>query len=776
MGPFYTENSISMGRTRWYWLAAIVVLAVAASVVVVLAGRSRNTVMRSEFVAAQRLRLQHVQQRLDAYFADAVQLTTAGAITSASLKHDPKLEWLVMDSLFAARHDPAVYGLGAFFAPYAYDRRLRYTSFYVHGGTKRLSPYDHFTGGVDEVRFATNHPYQTADNYRRYVWWSAALSTPDRINYAGPYVEDHRSFISVVRAFTRNGKVVGVMAVDTLTSTFKQMLTGGLREGDVVWVQSTKPGADVLISSQSVPPPQDRIIARAPLAYSTTELVLSSDAAPLIARERRTLLGATVMIGTIWIFALFIGVGLVQRWRDEATTKRLEREQTRLEGEVAVARRVEAALRRTAYTDALTGLQNRAAVMERLGELLATPAAAPHAFFFVDLDRFNIINETLGHPAGDELIVSVARRLEAFAGPGTYVARLGGDEFAVVAPALRDEIPSIADAIREVIGQPALLYGQTLYPEASIGAVALDSNYDRAEDVLRDADIAVYEAKHQGRARAAIFDNEMRRRIEIESELETELRRALDRDEIVPYYQPIYELRGGALRGFEALARWQRNDGEIAGGFVPFAETRGLARRIDVAILRQVFRHLGTIVALFPGCTVSANISVAELATPGFATTLEELLREYAVDVDLLNLEITETAMMTGGEQAFASLDALRALGLRLVLDDFGTGYSSLGYLQRLPIAGLKIDRAFVEHLPHDLRTVEIVRSIVTLAESFGLSTTAEGIETAEQVAILGRLGVRYGQGFFFSAAREISALRELILPDAGSTSSKTVS
>jgi diguanylate cyclase (GGDEF)-like protein len=388
-----------------------------------------------------------------------------------------------------------------------------------------------------------------------------------------------------------------------------------------------------------------------------------------------------------------------------------------------------------------------------------------HAVFFIDLDRFNIVNETLGHLAGDELLRAVGKRLQSLIERTDLVARLGGDEFVLIALVESRSFAEAASLLLAHVSEPIIIDGRPIYPEASIGVVAVDDSYATPEELLRDADIAMYEAKHRGRAQFAIFDAPMRQRVADDSQLEDDLRRAIERGELVPYYQPIVSMATRRITGFEALARWNRRDGSVtvASEFIQFAEQRGFVQAIDSLIFRAVCAHSKAILALFPSANIAVNISASELPAAGMGETIEPLLRQHELPASRLKLEITETAMMTSSDASHRTIERLREIGIEFVLDDFGTGYSSLAYLQRLPIGGLKIDRSFVAPMLTDPKAVEIVRSIVLLARSFGLSTTAEGVETLEHFELLASLGVDSAQGFFFSPAIEMGSLARLL-------------
>jgi diguanylate cyclase (GGDEF)-like protein len=500
-----------------------------------------------------------------------------------------------------------------------------------------------------------------------------------------------------------------------------------------------------------------------PLGYSRALVHLTTDAQPLIVARRETLTAAAITVAVLWIFALCAGIFLVGRWRATAAAAVSRAEQTRLEGEIAVAKRVEAELRKAAFTDALTGLPNRGAFLQAGARVLAATRSGMHAVFLVDLDRFNITNETLGHPAGDELLRILAARLKARVGPEGFIGRLGGDEFVLLLPCTADRVYRMGEQLLRSIAEPAVLYGRTIYPQASIGIAIVERSYRFAEDLLRDADIAMYAAKNRGRARCALFDKEMRRQVALDAELELDLRRAIEHGAIVPYYQPIVELATGDVASFEALARWKRGSDTLTGSeFVPFSEARGFVYQIDATIQRATLSQAESILALFPSANIALNVSAPELTSPLFAEQLRGLLEEYAVNPETVRLEITETTMMTRADEAHKTLKALTELGISVVLDDFGTGYSSLAYLQRLPISGVKIDRSFVADIDTDERSHEIVRSIVALAHVLGLSTTAEGVEREAQIDALREVGVTYGQGFFFSPPVAVGRLADL--------------
>ncbi|MHB8148436.1 MAG: putative bifunctional diguanylate cyclase/phosphodiesterase, partial [Vulcanimicrobiaceae bacterium] len=376
-------------------------------------------------------------------------------------------------------------------------------------------------------------------------------------------------------------------------------------------------------------------------------------------------------------------------------------------------------------------------------------------------DHFNMINDTLGHLAGDELLKLIAVRLREALPADASISRLGGDEFVVLLPTEHADAPRVAERILSCLREPMLLAGRAVYTAASIGIVLVDSSYAHPEELLRDADIAMYHAKRSGRARFAIFDTAMRNRVAEESELESDLRHAIEHHEFAPYYQPIVNVESRAIVSFEALARWNRPGHGIveASDFVGHAESHGLIAAIDALILDDVCRDAAMLFSHFPDTTVAINVSAAQLTAAGLASSIDGVLRSHSVSTERVRLEITETAVMTNAQQAHATLDQLRRNGIQIIVDDFGAGHSSLAYLHRLPIAGLKIDRSFIAPLATDPQALAIVRSIVALAQTLGFHTVAEGVETIDQLDVLRSLGVVYAQGFLFSPAVELSKL-----------------
>jgi diguanylate cyclase (GGDEF)-like protein/PAS domain S-box-containing protein len=432
-------------------------------------------------------------------------------------------------------------------------------------------------------------------------------------------------------------------------------------------------------------------------------------------------------------------------------------------------------------SDPLTGLPNRLLFIDRLGRLIKhSKRRKDHLFavLFLDLDGFKMINDSLGHLAGDQLLVGVATRLEkclrssdtvARLGETFTVARLGGDEFTI----LLDDIKEVADANRaaerlmKALAPAFLLAGKEVFTSISIGIALSNIAYDQPEDMLRDADTAMYRAKSLGKARYEVFDADMRASVMARLQLETDMRRALERKEFRNFYQPIVALDSGRVVGFEALLRWQHpTRGMIAPDeFIFVAEETGLIRELGWWSLREACRQMSAWRARSKAClamTMSVNLSVKQLLQPHLVEEMQKLLRETLLPPEALKLEITESAVMLDPVGAAEMLQQIKALGVRLAIDDFGTGYSSLSYLHRFPLDTLKIDRSFISGGIGGGDGMEIARTIMPMAKNLRLDVVAEGVETIEQVNLLKKLQCKYAQGYYFSkplAPAEVPAL-----------------
>jgi diguanylate cyclase (GGDEF)-like protein len=419
---------------------------------------------------------------------------------------------------------------------------------------------------------------------------------------------------------------------------------------------------------------------------------------------------------------------------------------------LAERRSREAELRHRANHDVLTGLPNRAALSEALSQCL--DAGRPAAVLFMDLDRFKLVNDSHGHPVGDALLVALGRRLGTAVRPEDTVARFGGDEFVILCPDVVDEevAVQIAHRISGTMAEVFLVEGHELFLTGSVG-VTIGRPSDDPEDLLRDADTAMYQAKEQGRPGYAFFDAGMRDRSRRRLELEQELHFALERDEFRLVYQPVFDTKTGEALGAEALLRWDSPRGPVSPAeFIPIAEETGLVVPIGDWVLRTACRQAAAWRRqLGRGLPVSVNVAARQLTRPGLAAQVLVALGEAGAEPDDLVLEITEHGVLEDFAAAFRHLQEVRALGVRVAVDDFGTGWSSLSYLQRLPVDELKIDRSFVATLGVEGPSMAIVGSLVSLAHGLGLTVVAEGVETEEQLAELRRLGCDSVQGYLLA-------------------------
>lgn len=455
-------------------------------------------------------------------------------------------------------------------------------------------------------------------------------------------------------------------------------------------------------------------------------------------------------------------------WDAEGQALRVAGSQT----DISDRKRAEQQLLHDALHDGLTKLPNRVLFLDRLKHALQRSQrnlAYRFAVLFLDLDRFKVINDSLGHAAGDQLLEAIATRLEGCIRPGDTVARLGGDEFTMLIEDAADEemVLAVADRVQQAISAPVHLVSQDVFTTASIGVTLSSLGYESAMDIIRDADTAMYHAKVHGKARTVLFNASMHAAALEQLQIESTLRWAIEREELRVHYQPIVALESGRIEGFEALVRWQHPQRGLLlpGAFIGVAEDTGLIVPIGWWILRTACRqlqawraHNNTAQLLW----VTVNMSAKQLVQPDVVLRVMSTLEETSLPAHSLKLEITETTLIEQGPRISAVLHELRAAGVRICMDDFGTGYSSLSYLQRLPVDVLKIDRSFIQQISAEGRS-DIVPTILALAHALGLQAVAEGTETLDQIKYLRDLHCEYGQGWLFAKALEPKAAEEIL-------------
>ncbi|MBD2107187.1 sensor domain-containing phosphodiesterase [Nodosilinea sp. FACHB-13] len=449
--------------------------------------------------------------------------------------------------------------------------------------------------------------------------------------------------------------------------------------------------------------------------------------------------------------------------------------------DVSAAKQQEASLVQQAFYDPLTGLPNRHLLIDRLGQALACAQDDPHrvtALLVIGLEQFKLINDNLGHQVGDEMLVELGTRLQAQVGPDNTVARLGRDEFAVLLDNLTSQASAIAltETIHAIVQQPFGLQPQQVYVNASIGVAFGSETYQNPFDWLRDADTAMEQIKEHPDLGWQVFDSSLRVQQDLRLQTEVDLRQALDRGELRLHYQPIVIISNEEICGFEALVRWQHPTRGLLmpGEFIHIAETSGLIIPLGWWVLTEACRQMQVWTEQYPAMaefTVSVNMSSKQFSQQNIVEKIQKILDDTGFVARRLKIELTEGVLIDHSDGIIATLQQIRALGIKLLVDDFGTGYSSLSYLHRFPFDCLKIDRSFIENADQDFEKLEILQSVVRLAWNLGLDVVAEGVETPRHHAQLKALRCELGQGYLFSRPLAPAAVEVMMAEKAASLS-----
>jgi diguanylate cyclase (GGDEF)-like protein len=485
-----------------------------------------------------------------------------------------------------------------------------------------------------------------------------------------------------------------------------------------------------------------------------------------------------------------LNIELEQRVAERTTELTIAKEA--LEQENLERRKAQAMLEQMAWHDPLTNLPNRVWLMRKLQALVEhskQDTTYQFAVLFLDCDRFKVVNDSLGHMIGDKLLIEITYRLSNCLPTKANVARFGGDEFIIVLEEINDlnEAKQLAEKLQSTLTSPFNIEHHEMYVSASIGIVLGNSKIDHPEDLVRDADIAMYHAKALGRARHYVFNTELYNNAQKRLQLETDLRRAVERQEFFLQYQPIVSLKDGKIEGFEALVRWNHPKYGLISplDFIPVAEETGLILLLDKWVLAEACRQfqfwkteiettpIGECSAEISSLRISVNLSAKQFSQPGLIDIIDQIFKNTGFEGRNLNLEITESALMDDPESNSLILSALKDRHIQLAIDDFGTGYSSLSYLHRFSVNTLKIDRAFVSRLGSGREGIRIVEAIISMAKSLDITVVAEGVETLEQASQLQQLGCEYAQGYWFakpldpdSAVKLLSSCSSFSIPD----------
>jgi diguanylate cyclase (GGDEF)-like protein len=782
------EPAAQLSAGRWLPFAVTIVAAAILTTVVWSYVAIRSNQLASGARGFASSRLAGIASNLSNYIDDSSQLSVTATMLFTGMPHDRSTVESTLVSLLQSAQSKSIFGVGVWYQPGRFQ-----------SGVPFYGPYASRLGnGPVRLTYQWMTP---AYDYPSHPWYRLGIAAGGNLAYTEPYFDTDHVYVTAVRAFRdARGKVAGVVTVDSILQQYERAIGPTPMARALVYVRSHS--GHVILTSEDkeflafarvrgvsarnvgkIPPAvfDEFLASRAgndeqtftlPLPTTGWTVSLAVDRNVLFADTHRFRELGFAVIAALWALIAIVLTGISYLRRQAGRSVEAERRHVELTREVVERKKAEERLRERAFRDELTRLPNRAFLIGELGRALQAGrlgGESRFALLFVDLDRFNVINDSLGHDTGDLLLAEIAHRLHALAASG-FAARLGGDEFVLfVGDAGQAEAVMLAERILETLRNPFSLSGHELFISASVGIALAKPYYALPEEVLRDADAAMYEAKRAGRSTYRVFDQTMHARALEALSMETDLRWALTRNEIYAVYQPIVAVADGRIVGFEALARWKHPSRGIVSpdSFIGLAEHTGLIVDIDERILAEVCAHTKPWLDEFPDLYVAVNASAAHLARVDDLAGFRRIIDASAYPSASLRIELTETAVMESRGKAEEIFGRLRELGIGIMVDDFGTGYSSLGFLQRLPIEGLKVDRSFVNAMMHDDKASTIVLAIQAIAQALKLRVICEGVETREELDRLKAIGIEYAQGFFFSAGVEAPQALQMLRAEA---------
>lgn len=702
----------------WPAIVTTLVAALAVYAVGLVYSMTLISEVRQQAVADQATTAQQVQLKLDSFFGLASQLASVTA-ASVGAETEPSSVEQTLRRLLSASDSSLIQGVGVYYAQ-GYPPPIR-------------------------VNRASSSTAPLAADYARRPWFKAALADPGKPAFTRADPPKGASFVAVSESLGTQSPS-GVVMIETSHAKIDSLLAHSRNALSSAWI--TDSAGNVIAGA--TPPPTMAIDDAKPLPLETVPWTLqvashfaAVDGAKATALEIDLPLTIVAWGGALLVIFVMLRVRKLQLRA--------------------------AALQKSAVRDTLTGLYNRAYVLWRLKEALRSFSVShnPFGVLYIDLDRFAVVNDSLGHSVGDELLCAISKRLEDGLPQGVEIGRIGGDEFVAYVPpgSDLDKCESISQMIFSHMRPPFRIGDRDIYISASIGIVVAAQRYGKADELLRDADIAMYSAKRAGRNRHAIFDESMREQVLARHTMESALHRAIASSQIFARYQPIINLSTGEIAGVEALARWMDERGTLISPdlFIPLAEQCGAIDAIDWVVLARACSDVRAMQKLVPNLTVSVNLSAARLNQADLVKRIRKVLEQSELQPSALKFEVTESAIMESPEDSLVVLNELCEFGSHVVIDDFGTGHSSLSYVQRLPVAGLKIDRSFITPIVKDRQSLAIVQAIVALAKTLNIYIVAEGVEDAAQAERLTEAGVDYAQGFYFAPALEMRAFQTFV-------------